>query len=219
MRAARGAALGHPLATLFAAAGPGRLTLGRGDVAVAVGVHAREAGFGAGAGLGDHHRAVVGHPSGAGPGAMWAAMGVARAPISAGFGPMFAAGVELGLADDAVVVGVEAVEAGVGAGGAAVLTAGAHLFTGDGAVTVGVGGGEALDPGVDEFGAAEAPIAVSVGPQAPGLGGGVAWGMLGDGDAAGGGEGQGGQSARQNGLSHIDVSMAARRGRTSLSGE
>lgn len=213
MRAAGGAALGHPLATLFAALGADRPALGDGDVAVAVGVHPHEPGFGPGAGLGDHHRTTVGHLWGVGG----PAMGAAGTSFRAGPGPMLAAGVELGLADDAVVVGVEAVEAGVGAGGAAILTGGAHLFTGDGAVTVRVGGGEALDSGVDEFGAAEAPVTVGVGAHDAGLG--AVRGLLGDGDAARGGEGQGGQSARQNGLSHIDVSMAARRGRTSLSGE
>jgi hypothetical protein len=119
---------------------------------------------------------------------------------------MLAAGVELGLADDAVVVGVEAFEAGVGPLGPAGLGGGTHLVTGDRAVAVRVGGGEALDSGVDEFGPAEALVAIGVGAQGPGLR--TVRGLLGDGDAAGG-ESEGGQSAGQNGLSHFDVSMAA----------
>ena len=48
MRTAGGAALDHALAPVLALMGAGRLTLGDGDVAVAVGVHTRETGFGAG---------------------------------------------------------------------------------------------------------------------------------------------------------------------------
>lgn len=204
MRLTGRAALEHALAALFATIGADRLTLGRRDEAVPVGVQSREGGLCPGPGFGDHHRAAVGHPFGAGAGASRTAVGAAGAPIGASFGAVFPAGVELGLADDAVVVGVEPVEAGVGAPGAASLVGGAALLTGDGAVLVGVNGGETRDPGVDELGAAQAAVAIGVGAKAAGLR--TVRGLLGDGDAARGGEGQGGQSARDNGLSHVDVS-------------
>jgi len=142
--------------------------------------------------------------------------GAARGAFGPGFRPMFAAGVELGLADDAVVIGVETLEAGVGAFGPAGLGGGAHFLAADGAVTFGVRGGEALDAGVDEFGPAQTLVAIGVGAQGGGLG--AVRGLLGDGDAPRR-KGQGGQSAHQKSLSHVDVSMAARRGRMSLSGE
>jgi hypothetical protein len=207
--AARGAALAHALAAVLATIGANRLTLGGGDVSVIVGIHAGEAGFGPRPGLGDHYRTAAG-------GTMRTAMGAARTPVGAGFGPAFKASVELGLADHAVMVSVEAVEAGLRAPGAAGLTGCAALFTGDGAVAVRVRRGEALNAGVDELCPAEATVAIGIDAESPGLR--TVRRLLGDGDAAGG-EGQGGQSARQKGLSHVDVSMAARRGRTSLSGE
>lgn len=205
MRATGGAMLHPALAPVLAAIGARGLPLGGGDVAVAVGVHQGEPGFGPGASFGDHHRTTVAHPAGAGVAAMGASVA-----------PMLAASLELGLADNAVIVCVEAFEAGVSPLGPAGLGDGAHLFTGDRAVAIGVGGGEALDAGVDELGPAEALVAVGVGAQGPGLS--PVRGLLGEGDAASG-EGQGDQSARQNGFSHFDVSMAARCGRTSLSGE
>jgi hypothetical protein len=211
------AALEHALAALLATIGADRLTFGRRDEAVPIGVQPREGGLGPGLGLGNHHRTAVGHPFGAGAAAMRTAVGAARTPVAASFGAMFATGVELGLADGPVVVGVEAFEAGVGPTGPAGLMGGASLFGGDGAVVIGVRGGEALDAGLDKLGPAQTLVAVGVGAQGARLG--TLRGLLGDSDAARGGEGQGGQSARHKGLSHLDVSMGRRSGRTSLSGE
>ena len=126
MRLTGGAAFGAPPMTLLAALGPAFPALGDGDVAVVVGVEADECGLGPDLGLGDHHRAASGHAFGAVAAAVRTAMRRARAPVGAGF----AAGVELGLADDAVVVGVEAVEAEVGAARTARFGGGAALVGG-----------------------------------------------------------------------------------------
>ena len=216
MRATGRPALGHALAAMLATAGAGRLTLGGGDEAVLIGVQPREGGRGPGLRLGDHDGTAVSHPPGARGAAVRTAMTGPGAALGAGLGPVFAAGLELGLADDAVIVGVEPAETGVGAAGPTGLGGGPPLVRADGAVAVGVGGGETLDARVDELGTAETLIAIGVGANSPGLR--MVPGLLGDGDAAGG-EGQGGQSARHKGLSHFDVSMAARRRRPSLSGE
>jgi len=193
-----GAAFRPPFKALFAAIGAGGPALGDGEVTVMVGVEADEGGFRPGLGLGDHDRSASLHavsPAGAAVSA-----GRPRAP----FGASLAAGVELGLADYPVVVGVEPVETGVGAAGAAGLGGGAALIDGHRAIAVGVGGGQAGDAAADELGLAEALIAIGVGAHAAGVR--MFRGLLGDGDAArGGGEGQGGEAAGQKGLVHLDA--------------
>jgi hypothetical protein len=223
LRPAGHAALAHPFAAVFTAIGADGATLAHGDVAVVVDVEAGEGGLSPGLDRGDHdgpartHAPVAADVAGvAGVAAGESAMSAARTAFGAGLGPVFAAGVELGPADHAVVVGVEPFEAGVDATLDAGEDSGAALLGRDGAVAVGVGGGQAFEAAADELGLAEAVVAVGVGAHAADLR--PFRGLLGEGGAAGGGEGQGGQAADQKGLVHLDVSMAARRDRTSLSG-
>src|SRR5690606_22888746 len=100
-------------------------------------------------------------PTGAATGTAMRAVG-ARAAFAAGL----AGRLELGLADGAVVVGVQPLEPGLGAPGVAGLDDGAHLVRSDRAVAVRIGGGQACDAGADELGLADALIAVGVGAHA-----------------------------------------------------
>lgn len=114
----------------------------RADEAVVVDVKAGKGLFGAGLGLGDDDRSARLQPGHA----VLTATTVHRtsATISAGFAPMFAAGVKLGTTDGPVVIGVQPIETGIGATGHPGLHGGAALVGRDRAVAIGVDGGEAL---------------------------------------------------------------------------
>ncbi len=213
MRATGGAALGHPLSAMLTPISEGGAAFGDGDEAVPVGVKAGERGLCPGLGLGDHDRSTFGPLVGA---AESAPVGATRATFHPDISAMLTPGVELRLADHAIVVGVQPIETRVGATRHPGTGRRAHLVAGDGAVVIGVGYREAADPGVDELGSAEALVAISVGAKAAGLG---SFRRLLRRCGAAGGEGQGGQSGRHKGGFHLDVSRTARRGLTSLSGE
>ena len=204
-----------PLKAMLAAIRAGAAALGDSDVAVVIGVETEEGGVRPRPGLSDHNRAAGLHAFG-----VTGAAGVSPVSASgarAALGAGFAARVELGLADDPVIVGVEPVETSVGAAGPTGFRGGATLIGGHRSVAVGVGDGQASEAAVDEFGLAEAVVAVRVAPQVTGLRG--FRGLPGDGGAARGGEGQGREGAGQKGSFHLDGLHGRPSGRASLSGE
>ncbi len=200
------ATLGHPLMALFTHGRTTGLTLGRDDIAVAVRVEAGEGGLGAGLGLSDHHRAAGLCPALMAGTVHGRAVGTARAALGAGVSTVLTRRVELGLADRAVIIGVEPVEAVVAALGHAGLGRAAHLIAGDRAVTVGVGGGQALNAAIDELRPAEAAVAIGVSTHGAGL---TALRCRLCGREASGGEGQNGQAGGQKGRFHLNFSVAA----------
>lgn len=217
LRLTGGAAFRHVRAALFAERLHACLTFGHGDEAIMIGVQTGEGLFRLALDLGDRDRAagrhalaVVGH---AGtvmhPGH---SLGAVRARLEATPGLGGARSVEFGAADRPVAVRIHTLEAGVGAFRRAGLEGRAHFLGSDGAVAVSVSGGQALHALANELGLADTTVAIGVSPHGV-RGPRLRPGLLRQGCAAGGGEGQGGESAGQKDFSHHMISMAARRGR------
>lgn len=177
----------HARAAIFAHALAGGTALCGGDETVVIGVKAGEGLLGASLGLSDDHRFPGLHPGHTAMAASGSTASMHRTATTIGAG--LAGGVELGTADAAVIIGIQPVETGIGASGHTGLHGRTALIGADGAVAVGVGGGQALHALPDEFGLAESAVAIRVGTHGAGRS------VLGERDAGGRGQHQGGQAA------------------------
>lgn len=203
MRLPCDATLDHPLAAVIAHGLAAGAALRRGDEAVVIRVETGEGLFGPGLDISDDDRPAGLHTPHAALAMAGTATGVHRADLAAGAGftTRCRSGVELSAGNGTIVVGVQPGEASVGAASHSGLHGGVALVDSDRAVPVGIDGGQSLNPTVDELGLAEAVVAVRVSTHGAGR---VVRRLLGDGDAAGGGERQSGQAADQNGFVHLE---------------